>query len=408
MTEPPPATAQYKLSGTYWRTWWAAAIDNVGDGAYATALPLFAVTLTDNAVLIAGLTAASFAPWLLFSLPVGAMVDSRDRATLMRRSQLVQAVILTVLSVLVLLHRATIVELILVALVLGCCEVVFGTAAQSVLPQIVPAQQLPRANGLFTSAISTCQQFIGPPVGGLLLALGAYTAFGLNALSFVVSAALLTALPVAPRRATAGQSMRGAIGEGVRWLYNHRLLRGIAVLAGINSFCYAMATATQVLLATHTLQLSARCYGLLLGLAAIGSIAGGLASARLLQRLGPLTTLTLALAISAAMTALAGLSPNAVVLAAALGIAGFAGTGWSVLAVSLRQQLVPEHLLGRVNSAYRLIGWGTLPLGSLTGGLLAAGYGYRLPYAVAAALRAVTLVAYLPALATMLPRSPKS
>jgi len=155
---------------------------------------------------------------------------------------------------------------------------------------------------------------------------------------------------------------------------------------------------TLVLLATRTLHLGARGYGLLLAGAAVGSVLGGLVHARIAARLGALPALVVALSANVPLFVGIGLSPNAVVLGALLALNGFVTTMWNVVTVSLRQQLVPAALLGRVTSVHRLLGWGLIPVGAVAGGLLAHRYGLRAPYPIAGGLRGLALVVVLPVL----------
>lgn len=140
-------TGRVVLGAAYWRVWWANTVSSVGDGAFVSALPLLAVTVTRDPRLIALVSAAFFVPWLLLSLPAGALADRRDRATLMWRAQAVQGVIVALIAVLAAVRAASIGILIAAGFCLGAAEVVFSNAAQAVLPQLVPAELLPRANG---------------------------------------------------------------------------------------------------------------------------------------------------------------------------------------------------------------------------------------------------------------------
>jgi MFS family permease len=222
--------------------------------------------------------------------------------------------------------------------------------------------------------------------------------FGMDAGSFALSAALLATLPRRRRQQTEHLPMRTAIADGLRWLTRHRLLRTLAVLLGVNTFCGQLGNATLVLLATQTLHLNARGYGLLLAGAAIGSLLGGLVNARVVTRIGALPALLTALATNVVIFVGIGLSPTAIVLGALLATNGFVTTLWNNVTVSLRQQIVPSELRGRVNSVYKMLGWGLIPLGALTGGLVAHLFGLRAPYPIAGVLRGIALLATAPVL----------
>lgn len=378
--------------------WWATGVNGVGDGAFAAAVPLLAVTVTRDPRLVSLVSAATYLPWLLLSLPAGALVDRHDRVALMWRAQAIQALIVAGIAVLAAFGRIGIPVLAITAFGLGACAVVFGNAAQAVLPDIVPEPLLHQANGYQQTITTAGAQFAGPPLGSLLFAVAVALPFGVDAASFALSAALLATLPRRGRERTKPPPMRTAIADGLRRLIRHELLRTLAVLLGVNTFCFHLGNVSLVLLATQTLRLDTRGYGLLLAGAAIGSLLSGLVSARLVATTGELPTLLAALVTNVIVFVGIGLSPNAIVLGALLAANGFVTTLWSIVTVSLRQRIVPSELLGRVNSVYRMLGWGLIPLGALAGGLVAHTFGLRAPYPVAGVLRGIALLAALPVL----------
>jgi MFS family permease len=410
-TQARPTTRRAPLGSGYWRVWWANTVSSVGDGAIVSALPLLAVTLTRDPRLIAAVSAAFYLPWLLLSLPAGVLVDRCDRVTLMWRAQAVQAVVIAAIAVLVAVRVADIAMLIAAGLCVGGAEVVFSNAAQAILPQLVPAEQLPKANGNLQVSLTVGETFIGPPVGSLLFAAARALPFGLDAVSFAGSAVLLGGLPRKPAVSQAGADSQAASGpqaaggmvakiaEGLRYLFADRLLRVVAGLLGAMNFCGQMGQATLVLLATETLHSGVRGYGLLWTASAVGSILGGVTNPALTRWMGLLPSLIVAMAATAALFVGIGLAPDAVVLGVLMAGYGFFVTMWNIVTVSLRQRLVPAELLGRVNSAYRMIGWGLIPIGAVAGGFVARGPGGpRAPYLLGGALCAITLIIALPAL----------
>jgi MFS family permease len=390
--------ARVALGAAYWRVWWANTVSSVGDGALVSALPLLAVTVTSDPRLIALVSAAIFVPWLLLSLPAGALADRFDRATLMWRAQAVQGIIVALIAVLAALGEAGIGVLVAAGFCLGAAEVVFSNAAQAVLPQYVPADLLPRANGNLQVSLTAGETFLGPPLGSLLFAVGRALPFGLDAVSFAGSALLLSGLPRQAAPAETAGGIAASIAEGLRWLFRHRLLRVVAVLLGVLNFCGQMGQAVLVLLATQLLHVGPSGYGLLWTASAVGSILGGLANPVLTRWFGQLPSLIIAMAAEAAVFAGIGLSPDAFTAGLMMACNGFFVTMWNVVTVSLRQRIVPASLLGRVNSVYRMIGWGLLPLGALAGGFVAHADGPRAAYAVGGIICALALVAALPVL----------
>src|SRR6478609_4015583 len=280
-------TRRPRLGTHYWRLWWANAISSTGDGAFVAALPLLAVTISRDPRLVAVVTAAGYLPWMVLSLPAGALVDRYDRATLMWRAQAVQAAVVAAVAVLVVFRIANIAVLGIAGLLLGSAEVIFSNAAQAILPALVPPELLPKANGSQQVSLTVGETFLGPPAGSLLFAVAAALPFGLDAVSFAGSAALLARLPRSQK--DSGQSrqpIRAQIAEGLRWLSRHRLLRVVAVLLGIYNFANQMGQAVLVLLATETLHVGTRGYGLLLAVTAVGSVTGGLVCPAVTRRLG--------------------------------------------------------------------------------------------------------------------------
>jgi MFS family permease len=396
-----PAQGKVALGPAYWRVWWANTVSSVGDGAVTTALPLLAVTITRDPVLIALVSAAFYLPWLLLSLPAGAVADRHDRVALMWRAQAVQCVVVALIAVLAAIGEAGIAVLVAAGFCVGAAEVVFSNAAQAELPRLVPAASLPKANGNLQVSLTLGETFVGPPLGSVLFAAVRALPFGLDAGSFAASAALLSGLP---RRGSAGgqrastAGLGGSVMEGLRWLLRHRLLRIVAVLLGAANFGSQMGQATLVLLATQTLHVGTRGYGLLWTAAAIGSILGGLANPAITRRVGEMPSLIIAMASFAAVYVAIGLAPGPVVLGVLMACNGFFATMWNVVTVSLRQRIVPDELLGRVNSVYRMIGWGLIPVGSLAGGFAARLAGLRAPYVAGGVVCALALLAALPAL----------
>ena len=387
-----------RLPARYWRLWWAGAIDNVGTGALVTALPLLAVTLTIDPRLISMVAAASFVPWLLFALPAGAVVDRYSRIGLMRASQVFQAVVVAALAVLVATEVMGIASLMVGAFLVGVGQVVFGVASQSVMPEIVEGKLLARANARQYLATTIGQSFIGPPIGSLLFGLAIALPFGLDVTALVISLLLLTKLRGAPPPRGTAQPTRRAVLEGLRWLAGHRLLRTLALLLGVNTFCFQLGNVTLVLLATQELGVTAAGYGVLLAVAAVGSILGGLLTGQLVAVFGQIPVLAVALALNAATFIALGLSPDVGTLAGLLALSGLAPAIWNVVTVTLRHELVPVTLLGRVNSVYRLLGWGLIPLGALAGGMVAHEISIRAGYPIAGGLRLLALLTSLPLL----------
>ncbi len=389
----------------------AGTISNVGDGIDATALPLLAATLTRDPILFAGVATTARLPWLLFALQAGALADRLDRRRVMVAVNVVRSVLLAVLGAAVLFDAASIWLLYVVSFGLGTAEVLFDTSAQAFLPRLVDRDQLERANGLQMGLETVGNQFAGPPLGGLLFAAAAAAPILLDAGTFLVAALLLAMIHrsagrVATRPGTAGPqdahpgasppaappteatrtSIRQDIVEGLAWLRGHRLLRSLAVLLGLMNGGFMLFGGVLALFALDVLGVNEVEFGILLTAVAIGSLGASLVAARVVDAIGRATTLWLTLLGAVVFPLVQGLTSNVWVFAAASVAFGATAVLWNVITVSLRQAVIPDHLLGRVNAVYRFLGWGAMPIGALTGGLLADAFGLRAPFVAASAI----------------------
>ena len=387
------------LGRAFWTVLSASAVDGLGDGALAAALPLLTASLTHDPVLVSFVSAAAYLPWLLISLPAGAIVDRADHARVMWISQLGQALVVAALAIVIAAGAASIPLVIAAAFLVGVGEVMFGNASQSILPSVVQLEQLPRANGRLNIVQTVSQSFAGPPLGSVLFVAAAALPFGLDAATFAASAALIMTMPRRVGTPSAPRiSLRRSIAEGLRYLASHRLLRTLAVVLGLNNLAGTLGTATVVLFATRTLGMSEQLFGTLFLGSAVGAVVGGLVAPTVVRVLGELPSIIIGAAIIAAPYLAAGFVTDGFQLAALLAVVGFAVVLWNVVTVSLRQRIVPSSLLGRVNSVYKMIGWGLIPVGAVFGGWVAATWGLRAPLPVAGGIRILVLMVALPSL----------
>jgi MFS family permease len=389
-----------RLGVPFWRLWSASALSNLADGLVKIALPLVAVTVTNSPALVAGVALAVTLPWLLFALPAGALADRVDRRIAMLTADTVRAAAVAVLTVAVVLglesSAAAIWVLYLVALLLGTAETVYDTCAQSILPQVVPRDRLPRANGRLIAAELTANEFVGPPLGGLLVAAGIALAFATPAALWAAAVGALLLLRggfSVPRREPT--TLRADVAEGLRYLWRHRLLRTLAAMTGLFNFATNATFAVFVLYAVgphSAMHLTEAAYGLLFATIAAGSLVGAILADPIIRRLGRSRSLALGILGGVGTVGIAAVTTSPLVIAAAFLVGGLGNAVWNVVAVSLRQRITPDRILGRINSSYRLVAWGTRPLGAAAGGLLGQLLGLRAVFGVAAALILATLL----------------
>jgi MFS family permease len=369
------------------RLFTASVVSNLGDGVLLGALPLLTAGLTRDPVAVSAVTAFTWLPWLLFSLPVGVIVDRLDRRRLMVAMDAVRTVLVGTLAATVLLDAVSLPLLFGIAFAMGTAETLFDNGAQTILPSLVDPDRLARANGRLFAAEVTANQFIGPPLGSALFVLAAATPFGVDAASFAVSGLLLASLPGNHRATTEVErrSMRTDIVAGLRWLWGHRTIRSFAIGAAVLNVTFTAAASLLVLFAQDELAVGESGFGLLLAAMAVGSTAGSLLADRVVDRLGARRAVLTAVTVMGLTLGAVGLAPAPLVVGGLLAVVGFGQMVWNVVAVTYRQTVVPDGMLGRVNSVYRLIAYGSFPLGALTGGLIADGAGLRATWWFAAA-----------------------
>jgi MFS family permease len=397
MTESTAQAARTAPLGTaFWRLFTAAGLSDLADGTLKVSLPLVAIRFTHSPALISGLAFALMVPWLLFALPAGALADRLDRRRAMLAANVVRTAVAAVLAATVLFGLGSVWALYAAAICLGTAETVYDTSAQSMLPLMVGRDRLPRANSRLFAAQLTANEFAGPPLGGFLVAAGAALAFATPAALWVVALAGLLLVPgrfrVERERRT---TMRADIGEGLRFLRRHRLLRTLAIMVGVFNFASNAVFGILVLYAVgphSAMKLSPPAYGALFATTAAGSLVGFLAAERVERRLGRARSLALTIVGNALELGVPALTANPFLVGAAFLVGGASNGIWNVITVSLRQRITPDRLLGRLNSAYRLLAWGTRPLGAIAGGALAQLFGLRAVFAIMAPLALALVV----------------
>ncbi|WP_256106135.1 MFS transporter [Streptomyces sp. ODS05-4] len=386
-----------KLPTGFGRLWTAQTVSSLGDGISHAALPLLALSLTRDPMALAVVTAAGTLPWLLFGVLGGALVDRWERRRTMWAADTARAALLALPAAAAVLDLLSIPLLATVAFLLGLGGLFFDTAATAYLPDLVrrdPAL-LERANSRLRGAQTAMSGFVGPPAGSALLALGRAVPLLADAASFLLSALLVRTLPATPRPVPeARESLLGQARAGASYVFRDRLLLGLALRPAVGNVAFLAVETVLALFAHDRLGIGAHGFALLLTAEATGGLLGAGIASRLSRRLGTGTALTCTAAVEG--LAILGLATATNPYAAGLALAACgAGMGATmVLAPSLRQAIVPAHLIGRVASTSRMLAMCAAPLGAFLGGWLATTYDVRTPlFAAAGLLLAMTALA---------------
>ena len=285
------------------------------------------------------------------------------------------------------------------AFLFGLAEVLRDNSAQTLMPAVVEDKDLEKANGRMWSAESLTNSFIGPPLGSFIIAIAIFLPFFVDAATFFVAAALIASMKptvksFAPEAKTGPINFKAEIKEGFSWLWSHTLLRPMAIILGLLNGIASLTGAVFILFAQEVLNTTVFTFAVLGTAAAVGGILGGLLAPRISERIGRGRSLAITLFVEPLGFLLIGFASQWYIVWILVAMEAFTAVLWNVVTVSLRQSLIPTHLLGRVNSVYRLFAWGTIPIGTLFGGglvaILEGPFGremaFRSVYFVAAAL----------------------
>lgn len=389
-------SAAEKLPTGFGRLWTAQTVSSLGDGVSHAALPLLALTLTRDPMALAVVTAAGTLPWLLFGVLGGALVDRWDRRRTMWVTDAARAALLAIPAAAAALDVLSIPLLAAVAFLLGLGALFFDTAATAYLPDLLGREPalLERANSRLRGTQTAASGFAGPPAGSALLALGRAVPLLADALSFALSALLVRSLPAVPRPVPqARESLLRQARAGASYVFRDQLLLGLALRPAVGNIAFLAVETVLALFAHDHLGIGTFGFGLLLTAEATGGLVGAGIASFLGRRLGTGTALTCTAAVEGLAILGLAVAPNPYAAGLALAVCGAGMGATMVLGPSLRQTIVPAHLMGRVTSTSRMLAMCAAPFGAFLGGWLATAYDVRTPlYAAAGLLLTMTAV----------------
>ncbi|NNC43156.1 MAG: MFS transporter [Acidimicrobiia bacterium] len=385
-----------QLGSRYNKLWSAGVVTNVGDGIMAAALPLLVATLTRDAFLVALATVVHTLPWIVFELFAGEVVDRVDRRKLMVVADIARAGGVLLIALLIVSGGISLAVIYAIAFLLGMAETLVDTSREALVPEVVAANQLEIANGRSQAAEFTSDDLLGPPLGGFLFLLATGAPFFVNALAFAVAAALIAWIPGSFRTdrevAHGVKALRKDIGEGLRWLWGHKVLRVLSLTAGLSNLVATAVLSVFVLYAQDVLELGDLGFGIVLAAGGIGGILGAISAHSVEKAIGPGQLLILSVIGMAGGALTMALTSSPIVVGIAFALDGFMVSMWNVVVVSLRQALTPAELRGRVSSDARVLAFGAIPIGAVVGGVLANFIGIRAPFYLAAGAFALAAV----------------
>ncbi len=355
-----------------------AGLANLSDGIGALAFPWMATLITSDPRAIAVVAFATRLPWFLWSLPVGVWTDRADRQSMMMRADLARmALALAVVALIVAGPEGEVVWMIAglsaLAFLMGTAEVFRDNAAQTALPSVVAKDRLEEANGQIWSMEQVMGQFVGPPLAGVLIALTVPAPFLFEAMGFALAAFAVWAIAFPARDVVAEkEGFWREMHAGWTWIREHKVILQLALILGGLNAAHMAGFTVLVLYSQEVLGLGAIGHGMLLTAGAGGGVAGGLLCPWVAARIGSTRSLWVALALMPLPFVGLYFTSSVWFAAGLLFLETFVAVLWNVVTVSFRQRVIPDALLGRVNSIYRFFGWGMMPIGALAGGWIMA------------------------------------
>jgi MFS family permease len=369
----------------------ASTFSNLADGIAGFAYPWLFSLLTRDPLLISIVSVLVNLPRLIFVLYAGVIADKFNRQKILIYTRLGQVFLTSIFIVLIYLNLDNIPKEVqfnepqfdskfliisaayLLAFMFGLLEVTRDNAAQAFLPQIVSKDNLPKANGRLFGIEIVTNNFLGTPVGGFLIGLSLITPFIFDTLLMLVSVFFITGIKgkfERPEDINKDQNTSEMIKEGVEWLKNNTLLKRLAIYTGIANFFGSMQFPIMILFAQELIGLNAIQYSFLAYGAAIGGLVGSQVANKINAKLEESKTLLISVALFGIGMFAPYLTTNPFIVAGSFGLSSFGSVLWNVQAVSIRQALIPDNLLGRVNSVYRLLALGLNPIGAIFGGTI--------------------------------------
>jgi MFS family permease len=371
------------------KLWSAETISQFGSAVDDLAIGFVAIVHLDaTAFEVAVLGTLGFLPFILFTLPAGVWVDRLRRRPILILGDFARAGLLATIPIAYIADVLTLWHLYVAVFLVGTFQVMFDVAYQSYLPALVERDQIIEGNSKLEISRSAAQ--VGGPglAGALVEIFTAPYAVLVDAVSFLFSGLFLLGIRKhedAPVRTTTDDGRKTSLWtelrEGFRFVFGNPNLRAQAGCTATSNLFSSVAGSIFLVFLVRELGLSAGAIGIAFSIGALGSFAAAFSAMRLSRRfgIGP-TTIVMAAMFGPAwlLVAFAPEGNGALpFLIAAQAVFFFTVVVYNIVQVSYRQAICPPRLQGRMNSVMRFLVWGTIPIGTLTGGALGSWVGLR-------------------------------
>ena len=382
----------------YSKLFGAFSLTFLGDGLTLAAVPWLVSTLTTDTLYASITMTALRLPWLIFSLPVGVLIDRYSRKHMLVGASFTRMMFLFMLTICIWGGWISIPLLALFMFGIGLSRVVFDSTVQTIIPQMVDEKKLEKANGQFTAGQLITSDILGVALGGFIITMHIVYPFAIDTVTALISLLLIMGLRGSFKPATkspesqAEDASAGAAKQttpdeseqktrpmknwkremwsGIQYVFQDRFLRGLAILSVTITLMFSMILVTQIFFVREVLQLEAYAFGILISIATIGSILGSQAVAYMRKRWSSKQLILLSILSMGLLYGGVGLTSNAYVVGGLYFCAAFFIVVYNVVRSSILQRSVPNELLGRVGSVFRFLSFGISAIGTLLGGLL--------------------------------------
>ena len=376
------------LGRRFWLLWSSFVAANLGDGISLVAFPLLAVSLTDDARLVAFVSVCRFLAFPLLGLPAGVIIDRFDRRRLAIVAQIGRAGAVLAVAILTALDGASIAVLSAAAFVVGAGEVITDGGLPAVVRAVVDAKSLEVANGRLAAGQTVTNVFLGPPLSALAFELDPALPFSVAGGLYLLTAIVLSSISGQFRPEMSDEShepnVRKRMTRGLAYVWAHPVLRPLALVVAAFAFVGEAGNAIFVILVTERIGLSNVQFGLLLTVDAAAGVTMSFFVARLVARTSHGLSMRISVVLFTAAALILGLTTVVAAVILAMVLTGVSGPTWNVVSSTVRQRLVPDAIFGRMMTAYLFIAWGMQPFGALTGGIITEAFGPEWVYLMSA------------------------
>lgn len=374
-----------KSKSNYSKLFGAFSLTFLGDGLTLAAVPWLVSTLTTDTLYASITMTALRLPWLIFSLPVGVLIDRYSRKHMLVGASFTRMIFLLFLTICIWGGWISIPLLALFMFGIGLSRVVFDSTVQTIIPQVVEEKKLEKANGQFTAGQLITSDILGVALGGFIITVHIVYPFAIDTVTAILSLLLISGLrgnfhpakskesqveEKADKETRPMKNWKREMWSGIQYVFQDRFLRGLAILSVTITLMFSMILVTQIFFVREVLQLEAYAFGILISIATIGSILGSQAVAYMRKRWSSKQLILLSILSMGLLYGAVGLTSNAYVVGGLYFCAAFFIVVYNVVRSSILQRSVPNELLGRVGSVFRFLSFGISAIGTLLGGLL--------------------------------------